>query len=46
MNKAYEYRIYPTEEQEQLIKKTIGCAQTGSSLPLKSVPHADSKTKK
>lgn len=25
--RAYKYRIYPTKEQEILIKKTIGCAR-------------------
>ena len=27
MEKAYEYRIYPTEEQRELIVKTFGCAR-------------------
>ncbi|MED0732529.1 helix-turn-helix domain-containing protein, partial [Aneurinibacillus aneurinilyticus] len=24
-NKAYKFRLYPTEEQEQLLAKTFGC---------------------
>ncbi len=27
MNKAYKYRIYPTKEQEILIRKTFGCVR-------------------
>ena len=34
MNKAYEYRIYPTPEQEVLIRKTIGCARKVYNLIL------------
>ena len=26
-NRAYKFRIYPTDEQEVLIRKTIGCAR-------------------
>ena len=26
-NKAYKYRIYPTEEQKVLIEKTFGCSR-------------------
>lgn len=26
-HKAYQFRIYPTEEQELLIAKTFGCAR-------------------
>lgn len=25
--RAFKYRIYPTYEQEQLIRKTVGCAR-------------------
>ncbi|WP_425387671.1 helix-turn-helix domain-containing protein [Aneurinibacillus terranovensis] len=24
-NKAYTFRLYPTQEQEQLLAKTFGC---------------------
>ncbi len=27
MNKAYQYRIYPTEEQKILFAKTFGCVR-------------------
>ena len=27
MNKAYKYRFYPTEEQETLLRKTVGCCR-------------------
>lgn len=27
MNKAFKFRLYPTEEQEILIKKTFGCCR-------------------
>ena len=27
MERAYKYRIYPTEEQEQLIQRTFGCTR-------------------
>jgi putative transposase len=27
INKAYKFRIYPTEQQEILIAKTIGCCR-------------------
>lgn len=27
MQKAYRYRVYPTPEQEQLLRRTIGCAR-------------------
>ncbi len=27
VNKAYNFRIYPTKEQETLIAKTIGCSR-------------------
>ncbi|MEZ2737367.1 helix-turn-helix domain-containing protein, partial [Aneurinibacillus aneurinilyticus] len=26
-NKAYKFRLYPTEEQEQLLAKTFGCVR-------------------
>jgi putative transposase len=26
-NKAYKYRIYPTEEQKQLLAQTFGCVR-------------------
>ena len=26
-NKAYQFRIYPTEEQEELFAKTFGCCR-------------------
>ncbi|MBD2576073.1 helix-turn-helix domain-containing protein, partial [Oscillatoria sp. FACHB-1406] len=25
MEKAYRYRFYPTSEQEQILRRTIGC---------------------
>jgi putative transposase len=27
MQKAYRYRVYPTEEQESLLRRTMGCAR-------------------
>ena len=27
MEKAYKFRIYPTKDQEVLIRKTFGCAR-------------------
>ncbi|GGK37020.1 hypothetical protein GCM10010965_32390 [Caldalkalibacillus thermarum] len=26
-NKAYKFRLYPTQEQEQLLAKTFGCVR-------------------
>ncbi|MED1556229.1 helix-turn-helix domain-containing protein, partial [Bacillus paramycoides] len=26
-NKAYKFRLYPTEEQANLIRKTFGCVR-------------------
>jgi len=26
-NKAYKFRLYPTQEQEQLLTKTFGCVR-------------------
>jgi putative transposase len=27
MGKAYRYRFYPTTEQEQILRRTIGCVR-------------------
>jgi transposase len=27
MEKAYRYRVYPTSEQEQILRRTIGCVR-------------------
>ncbi|MEG3978866.1 helix-turn-helix domain-containing protein, partial [Microcoleus sp. herbarium8] len=27
MEKAYRYRFYPTTEQENLLRRTMGCAR-------------------
>lgn len=27
LEKAYEFRLYPTAKQEELIRKTIGCSR-------------------
>lgn len=28
MQKAYRYRVYPTSEQEQLLRRTMGCVRS------------------
>ncbi|HBL10564.1 MAG TPA: transposase, partial [Cyanobacteria bacterium UBA11162] len=27
MQRAYQYRFYPTPEQEQLLRRTLGCVR-------------------
>jgi len=46
MNKAYEFRIYPTLEQEILIKKTIGSARKVYNLMLADNNRLYEETKK
>lgn len=46
MLKAYKYRLYPTEEQEELINKHIGASRFVYNLALecKTIAYAGSKT--